>query len=302
MPIHDTAFESTLSEAKKTIYATLDQESKKQLFQTLDAHIQSLVSPTHGGYWALAPQVQKLLQNLPGQGEEQKVLCFKALMLELIDYQLKNNIFFIQSEKLHNQAQKRYGLLIRKHLKYEISHYTHTRDSLLKDFALCTGKLISTGLTLYNITKFPKSYLLRNYKHLAYFLSINAFGTMLEGHIDDRCYQLFNIKGWKEGYGLTSEIMRICPQIRGVFGRSWYYDPIVFNKISPELKFTSTFQLENGAKLLTAKATQSDIDFATSRSSVRQHLYNEGLYTPQGYILMWDRKNIMRWAQTLDQI
>ncbi|WDE06956.1 hypothetical protein SG34_008730 [Thalassomonas viridans] len=103
----------------------------------------------------------------------------------------------------------------------------------------------------------------------------------------------FNEPGWNESYVRLAEMMKSHPEVKGMFGISWFYDPQL-RDISPRLMYLQDVPLKNGARSF--YLGDDDTGNALSKSKSRMQLYQEGKYTPKSYLLIWPRKDMIAWA------
>jgi hypothetical protein len=80
-----------------------------------------------------------------------------------------------------------------------------------------------------------------------------------------------------------------------MYGGSWFYDPKV-KEISPRLRYLQDVPVAGGARLFRTGPSEGCTNDALSTSPTRKNLFNEGLYQPCGYALVWDRASQRRWA------
>jgi hypothetical protein len=105
----------------------------------------------------------------------------------------------------------------------------------------------------------------------------------------------FNEKGWNECCVRLAEMLERCPNIKGFFGGSWFYDPKL-EAISPHLMYLQKTPLENGAYSFYIGEDYSGN--ALSKSRTRRKLYSEGKYTPETYLLIWPRESLISWSKS----
>lgn len=248
------------------------------------------------GYWNLRRIISETLTSLSGNSTQQ-VIQFKLLQCELLEYRLANDRLFINSCVLAKQALERFCILLEKIPFRSDAYYFTINDTLLKDFALCTGTLTSTGLLLFEVTNLPRRVIFENYKIIPYIVKHHGFGPFLESHLDAAYLAKFTAEGWCHSYRLAADILRLYPHIKGIIGKSWFYDPLLA-AVSPELDFILDFQLGHGARVFTAATSKNDISNALNWSAGRQQSYKNNIYHPQSYIILWDRKSLLRWRQS----
>ena len=131
---------------------------------------------------------------------------------------------------------------------------------------------------------------------LAYAAAL-GWGRWYSNHLDLRAMKEFSPRGWTASFVRMAEMLALNPQVRGIAGMSWFYDPHVA-LISPHLAYIQT-PMSHGAFLAKMGSDAHHIANATIRSSVRQKLYKEGKYLPTCYLLAWPRNALIAWARHL---
>jgi hypothetical protein len=131
---------------------------------------------------------------------------------------------------------------------------------------------------------------------LAYTAAL-GWGRWYSIHLDLRAMKEFSPRGWTASFVRMAEMLALNPQVRGIAGVSWFYDPCVAI-ISPHLAYIQT-PINHGAFLAKMGSDAHHIANATIRSSVRQKLYREGKYLPTCYLLAWPRNALIEWARQL---
>ena len=126
--------------------------------------------------------------------------------------------------------------------------------------------------------------------------------TLLQGGCKDY-YQIhthtpelseFNPQGWNDCYLRIAEMLELNPQVKGIFGGSWFYDPQL-KDISPRLMYLQDVPLENGASsFYTHDDTTGNAIYS---SKTRRQLHDDGKYTPKSYLLIWPREAMIKWAK-----
>jgi hypothetical protein len=129
-----------------------------------------------------------------------------------------------------------------------------------------------------------------------FFAKMRGFKPYYAIHLVDRFIDKFNASERTKCFLKISELLDMNPDIKGIYGRSWFYDPAVA-KISPKLAYVRESMLENGAEDFRIGVTQFDIDNALSKSSLREKLYSQGNYIPTGYYIIWPGKEVIKWAK-----
>lgn len=124
-------------------------------------------------------------------------------------------------------------------------------------------------------------------------LRSRGFSPFLENHVHPKMLGHFNPDGRQRCYQLVTELLEHWPENRGLMGISWYYDPKV-QAISPRLAYLREAPERSGALFLPAGSGPDAINGATSTSTTRRTLYEQGQYSPTRYLMAWCRSDLMR--------
>jgi hypothetical protein len=81
-----------------------------------------------------------------------------------------------------------------------------------------------------------------------------------------------------------------------MFSGSWWHDPALAD-ISPNLAFLNSIAVAGGARLFPLGTDDQIIAQATRLSKDRARLVREGVYRPTNYLMVWARKDLLRWAE-----
>jgi hypothetical protein len=106
----------------------------------------------------------------------------------------------------------------------------------------------------------------------------------------------FNPAGFDAFYIRVAELLKLNPDVRGLFVSSWFVDPVL-EVISPHLAYLRTRPMQHGAKLFVVGP--DDSGSAISKSATRRKLYEEGKYKPMACTLVWLRQQLIAWADRL---
>lgn len=131
--------------------------------------------------------------------------------------------------------------------------------------------------------------------NLLKFMRLGGFKPFLQIHTHLSNLDDFNEEGWNECYRCCADLYRVMPELRGMFGSSWFYDPALA-QISPRLDYLRDIPVKGGAELFFYEKGGSAIGNALATSSSRRQLYEEGKYMPTSYLLAWGRAAQTDWA------
>src|SRR5262249_33567541 len=115
-------------------------------------------------------------------------------------------------------------------------------------------------------------------------------------HTESRHLDEFDEAGGETTYRNVASLLRRHPEVVGVVGYSWFYDPEL-ELLGPRLTSLRGRPLEGGAVFLRGHTTEFDVRNATAKSQTRRRLYEAGRYTPVGYRMVWLRGDILRWDE-----
>lgn len=184
------------------------------------------------------------------------------------------------------------------------SYYDYANDLFLKDLGVCSLRMFPFGAHTVELAamsrRFIIDYGIRQMLEASsfYMAKMRRNTPFYHIHLDTRWVADFNQVGWHRFFKAMAEMLTRNPQIRGVFGSSWFYDPHL-EKISPGLIYLRRMPEHGGAKVFKFGSSSLDIKNATYKSPVRQKLYEEGQYLPTSYIFIWPRRELIQWANDL---
>ncbi len=172
-------------------------------------------------------------------------------------------------------------------------------DVYWKDLAMARRLLFPAGAQVvetssgYGINQGINSNLLASIKFA--WLALKQGGTRGYYQIHTHTPELseFNPDGWNQCYLRIAQMLEQNPDIKGIFGGSWFYDPQL-KDISPRLMYLQQVPLDNGASSFFTGNDHSGN--AINKSKTRLDLHKQGKYTPKSYLLIWPRAAMIRWA------
>ena len=185
--------------------------------------------------------------------------------------------------------------------------YHYKNDPFLKDFGVCSLRLIPVGGPWIldrsgTGIKFLFNGGFKQFVGGLRFLILKAHGLkpFYVFHLVDRLIDKFNKEEREKCFMRIGKLLRLNPEIRGVKGRSWLYDPTL-ERVSPRLAYVTRSMTDNGAQVFRIGTTQDDIDNATRKSATRRELYRQIKYVPTGYLIIWTRRDLISWTDKFKQ-
>jgi len=173
----------------------------------------------------------------------------------------------------------------------------------VKDLALCRQKLLPCGSEAAELSGgIPRRTLflggaLQLFKAGWFVLAhLGGFSPLYESHWDRRLARQFTEEDYNLCYLRFAELLELNADVRGMFGSSWWFDPMV-RTIAPELEFLRRIPEANGAHVFRVGQKAGAIRDATSFSRRRRELYEKGAYHPERYMLVWARDDLLHWAR-----
>jgi len=127
------------------------------------------------------------------------------------------------------------------------------------------------------------------------YAAAQAWKPWLEVHTESRELSDFNEAGWDRAWATAAEICKRRPEMAGMLGSSWFYDPPL-EQISPRLAYLRLNLLKHGAFMVHQGRGDSHPGPAATGSRTRASLTEAGEYTARSWIVAFPRAALIRWA------
>ena len=127
------------------------------------------------------------------------------------------------------------------------------------------------------------------------YAAAQAWKPWLEVHTESRDLADFNEAGWDRAWATAAEILKRRPDMAGMLGSSWFYDPPL-ETISPRLAYLRVNPLRHGAFLIHQGPGDIHTQRAATSSPTRAALIEKGEYTARSWIVAWPRAALIKWA------
>ncbi len=175
-----------------------------------------------------------------------------------------------------------------------------SNDSFAKDMGICSFRLIPAGAQLVEISGISRAILFNNFNKITsnlFFYIFKMYGCkpFYEIHTHSGNLAEFNSDGWTRCYVRIGELLKLNPEIKGMQGGSWFYDPALLT-ISPRLAYLRECPCANGAKVFFVR-NENENSSALAKSELRKKYFAEGKYLPKAYLLVWPRKNLIQFSE-----
>jgi hypothetical protein len=135
----------------------------------------------------------------------------------------------------------------------------------------------------------------RGWDVIAAYAAARGWGPWLEVHTEARDLTDFNEAGWDKAWTAAAAILRRRPELRGIIGSSWFYDPPL-EVISPKLAYLRLNPTRNGAFLIHQGPGEIHTERAAASPGSRRAMIESGKYLPRSWIVAWPRAALLRWA------
>ncbi len=118
----------------------------------------------------------------------------------------------------------------------------------------------------------------------------------LEVHTEARQLEDFNEAGWDRAWATAAAICKTRPELGGMIGSSWFYDPPL-ETISPRLAYLRLNPLKGGAFIIHQGPGEIHTERAATSSPTRKALIDSGEYLPRSWLVVWPRATLVPWAE-----
>ena len=278
---------------------------KKHPLEACIHHLQA--SPDRLSYSYVPQKVVEVLDAVGERGQPLSSEYHKLLLLELIAH----HEWRIATSELPASIKSWYARNFKRITedaaddRQPPDFYHFRNDKYLKDLGVCTGRIIPAGAQKLNRYNLPLGALRRaGFGQLAAaalcVARMGGLGPVYDMHTDSHDPELmseFSPQGWRQFYQNVAELMQVHGDVRGLFGIGWFFDPRVA-EISPRLAYLRDLVHESGGRIFKVGASEGARESALATSPTRRKLHEEGRYEPTDYMALWDRRSLLRWAQT----
>lgn len=117
----------------------------------------------------------------------------------------------------------------------------------------------------------------------------------LEVHTEARQLADFNEAGWDRAWATAAAICKRRPELAGMIGSSWFYDPPL-ESISPRLAYLRLNPLKGGAFIVHQGPAPIHSERAAASSPTRKAMVDSGEYLPRSWLVAWPRAALIAWA------
>lgn len=176
------------------------------------------------------------------------------------------------------------------------------RSAFVAGCKLASRRRFPTGQLDWEISGLPKSYFARipprSLPRAAFFVAakLKGFAPAFFIHLsaNPKKRRTLTENATNKSYYLMAKSMELQPEIKGLVASSWLHSPDT-HTVSPHLAWLNKTFLENNAFV----STMGDADADSGvfyRSPERKKLFDEGRFKPTTGLILWDRRDMLRWA------
>lgn len=117
----------------------------------------------------------------------------------------------------------------------------------------------------------------------------------LEVHTESRHTQDFTEEGWDQAWATAGAICKRRPELAGMIGSSWFYDPPL-ETISPRLAYLRKNPLASGAFIIHQGPGEVHSQRCGATSPTRRAMIESGEYTPRSWLVAWPKSSLIPWS------
>lgn len=118
----------------------------------------------------------------------------------------------------------------------------------------------------------------------------------LEVHTESRHTEDFTEAGWDRAWATAAAICKSRPELAGMIGSSWFYDPPL-ETISPRLGYLRLNPLKGGAFIIHQGPAAIHSERCGATSPTRRAMIESGEYLPRSWLVAWPRASLIAWAE-----
>ncbi|QTA93896.1 hypothetical protein [Desulfonema magnum] len=256
-------------------------------------------------YNYISPKLNAIFENIQSEYNDHTLTLYHKLAISCF---IKDTVESLRREHMPDSILDLYQEWFERVLKdfstQPDDYYNYKKDPFLKDLGGCSRRIIPIGgAWIIELSGIGRNFLVsggpRQFIDALQFalFKMGGFKPFYQIHTVDRYLDGFNQKERDLCYLRICELLELNPRIRGMYAASWLYDPQLENT-SPRLAYLRVVPEQNKAKAFRIGTSQSAIRLSTKKSLTRKRLYKEGKYMPTNYIIIWNRKDLLEWADT----
>ena len=275
-----------------------------ELVKSVDEYIQAVTESDEqlNSYRRIPNRLASVYGRLDQNDHTDAVSLFnKFLMLRMMSNANTKPIDFEITDDIRELIATYFARILAEIQSDRVRNFRYENDLRAKDMGVCRLRLIPCGAELIDrFSGVPRSVLIsrnvvQTYSALRFFVfKSRHFRIFFESHWDRRLIRDFSPEGFDRCYMKVASLLEVNPDIHGVIGSTWWFDPVV-EQIAPELFYLQKLFLDNGAISINLGSDADAVMDATTFSPNRTKLVESGEYVPRRFMLIWHRTDILLW-------
>ena len=246
--------------------------------------------------------VVKLKQNVPSfgdgsGGELERFLLIQAALRTIDD--VPELPVSTDVKRLFCDAFRYFARVPNKRSR---SSFEAGRSSFVSMCKIATLKRFPAGEYEWEVSGLPRSWLLRIQRNalprVALFVArAKGFSPLFYPHLGVlRPKRIMLVESEiNRSYYRMAQSLAMQPGVKGLIASAWFFSPDI-SRVSPHLAWLAQFFLDNGGIVANMGAAGPEASGVLSRSNKRKELYQAGQLHPTLGLVLWPRKQMLRWA------
>ncbi|MGJ9418463.1 hypothetical protein ACHAC9_11955 [Massilia sp. CMS3.1] len=263
------------------------------------------VTPGRAGFKYIAPEAQAVHAGILREAGEQGARIFLlACLLSAVRSTLRSGRADLLPARVRAHQFRQFER-IAAHDDSVLQYCRLEADVFLKELGLATLRLYAGASSVIDPhsgvgrSLLWKAGLRKLPGRLLFFVRAGGFRPYFEVHVHKLYLDEFNEAGRNECYRCCADLYSLYPDVLGMIGGSWFYDPAV-EAISPHLAYLRKVPESGGARVLYVSHDTQAVGNATATSEKRRALHAAGRYRPASWTLVWIRRDQIAWSHRSD--
>ncbi|MBV2127706.1 hypothetical protein [Arsukibacterium indicum] len=245
------------------------------------------------------PELIKKLQELPEKLDISQTELVRLLILKLITGFSFQRIRLNLTNAIRDNYQRSVPRIYQKWIAEQSTEIISVNDVLLKDIGLLTGALLPCAERVVEpFSAIQRALVFNNgiaqgWRFIKALAAAKGNKPVCRLHIHLSEITSLTASGWRLTCQQLAELMLVNPQLKGMVGACWFYDPAIAT-VSPKLAFISELLNDMQASWFYSH-TEDEKSGAFSRSASRKQAFANGSYMPKNYVVFIPRKRLLAW-------
>lgn len=261
-------------------------------------------------YSFLSNKILKFNESLLKENIHNKQLVGTYYNLILVTC-IYNSKFKIDASNYSQEIIREYEIRFNRITKKISTHSENdeyqpiTDDKFLKNLAICRLHFIPLGAQYIETGKISRMFLflrglpqfLKGLKIIVRLGGFSPYYKLTTNQLDPELISNFNSAGWDKLLVLTGELMERNKSIKGLTGRSWFFDPQL-ELLDKDITYIRHKFIQAGAEFFFHRAEDQVIKDAIFLNQKRKNLYLEKVYHPRSYLMILPREKLLHYLKS----